>query len=381
MSSSEVSEQKRKSQPILERVHDPRTIQYITQRIGEQWGYKLSNVQFAEKEGTLKDKSKVANRKPEPLGLYRYALRDLSIEKKHETDDIVGYVETLNRKAWRIDGKNPGVLKEVNSSTIGSVFTFAEHRKKGYANVFLTKVGEILDEQLGEDALTNLYSGVGEFYSRFGYKSFVIPIHFIKSEGVSIDTNDSKYEYLGYEGYDKLIDVQKEYLKQLLLRKGKEIEQNETVVALIPDTDTYTWINDKDAYTTAALNPGYELNSFGAVLKGSNDHILWVHEWNENKLKIAKIFVENGNIENFKKLIQISIKESQDYGLEGVFLWDSSLTEDKSFHDTALEYLKSFAGAVINGSQTSTTIPAIRLHDKTPAEGIKWIDNDYWCWF
>lgn len=364
---------------VLELISDPEIIRFTHLNNSEAWRSKLSKEQYADRERTIGLQSNLGKRKQdEPLGVYHYVLRDLSIPVVNKFDDIVASVETLNRKAWRIDGKD-GELKTVYSACIGGVFTLEKHRKKGYAAVMINQLNEKLDKQLGEDGFTFLYSEVGEYYQKFGYESFEVPVHSFPTENISgSKISKSDYHYLKYDDYAKLVEAEEKTIKDAFIEESHT--NDKSLVTLIPDIDIYSWFHDRDIFISKILRPEVKIEHFGAVLNNSNDHIIWLHDWNSEKLVIVKIYNENQDeIKSFEKLISIAIEEAQLYNFKGISIWDSSLGESKEHHDKALKLIENFEGA--KTFQPNSSMSAIRLHDKTPKNEISWENNDKWCWF
>lgn len=365
---------------VLELISDPEIIRHTHLNNSEAWRSKLTKEQYADREWTIGIESNLGKRKQdEPLGVYHYVLRDLSIPVVNKFDNIVASLETLNRRAWRIDGKD-GELKQIYSACIGGVFTLAQHRKKGHAAVMINLLNEEVDKQLGKDGFTFLYSEVGEYYSKFGYESFEVPVHSFNAKDTQISSKNSKSEYhnLKYDDYAKLVEVQEKTIKKALIEESHKTDK--TLVTLVPDIDIYSWFHDRDIFISKILRPDVKVEHFGVVLNDSNDHIIWLHDWNSETLVIVKIYNENQHeIKSFEKLISIAIEEAQFYNFKKISIWDSSLGESKEHHEKALKLIESFADA--KTFQSNSSMSAIRLHDKTPKSEISWENNDKWCWF
>lgn len=363
----------------LELISDPEIIRYTHMRNAEVWSAKLTKEQYADREWLIGCESRIGRRKG-TLGVFHYVLRDLSLDSKTKTDNIVASLETLNRKAWRIKGSN-GKLEDVVCACVGGVFTFEEHRGKGYATEMITRLNEKLENQLGKNAFTFLYSEVGDYYSRFGYYNFEVPLHYIPIEAISLPkVNKNDYHPLKYEDYQPLVDAQYDKVKLGLITKSKTLKHDETLVSLVPNLDIYTWFHDRDIFISKTLKPENEIENFGAVLNGTKDHILWLHDWNSEILTIVRLYNEHQqDVENFKQLLNIAIEEAHKYGFKGINIWHTTLGEDKSHIEKALEYIEESLGA--KTYQENSSISAIRLHDGTSKEKVFWENNDKWCWF
>ncbi len=363
---------------VLELISDPELIRFTHLENSEAWRSKLTKEQYADREWTIGCESSLGKRKEsQDLGVFHYVLRDLSIKSENNHDNIVASCETMNRIAWRIDGKE-GELTEVICACIGGVFTLPNHRKKGYAAEMINRLNDALDRQLGSKSFTFLYSEVGEYYSKFGYDSFEVPTHSIPTENVSsTKVPKAHYHFLKYDDYQKLVESQYLHVKQDLIQNACDTDK--TLVTLAPDIDIFSWFHDRDIFISKILRPEIQLEHFGAVLNQTNDHIIWLHDWNEEKLVIVRIYNENEHdLEAFKKLINIALEEAQLYNFKEITLWDSSLG-GKRHHDEAFEYIRELKG--VKTLQPNSSVSAIRLHDKTQKGDYLWLNNDKWCWF
>lgn len=366
---------------VLEPISDPEVIRFTHLNNSEAWKSKLTKDQYADREWKIGCESSLGRRKvDEKLGIFHYVLRDLSIQSDNKTDNIVASCETMNRRAWRIDEQN-GELKEIKCACIGGVFTLKDHRKKGYAAEMITRLNDAVDKQLGPGGFTFLYSEVGEYYSKFGYESHEVPVHTFQPQNSPLaKLPKSDYHFLKYDDYERLVESQYKHVRENLIKTSATLDSDRCLVTLVPDIDIYNWFHDRDIFISKVLRPEVQLEHFGAVLNGTNDHIIWLHDWNEDKLVIVRVYNENEHdVKSFEKLISIAAEEAQLYNFKSISIWDSSLGEDKRHHDEALKLVEQFEGA--KTFQPNSSMSAIRFHDKTAKGHYSWENNDKWCWF
>ena len=163
------------------------------------------------------------------------------------------------------DSQGDSIVAEGTAHAIGSVFTPADHRGRGYAQQMLRKLGDTYqgmnDSEPGSATCSVLYSDIGkQFYARVGWKAFEsthlefqasppppTPSGSSELAGGSNDaqgTSDS-IKLLGYEDVAELTarDVQ-------LVRAQLEshITDKKIVVALLPDEESTLWFLHREDF-------------------------------------------------------------------------------------------------------------------------------------
>lgn len=94
-----------------------------------------------------------------------------------DTKEKVCALEIAVRDGLRFDNIDGHVTKrKINTGCIGSVFTYPQYRRKGYAKIMIDKIIELGKTQLIKDGYISLYSEIGEYYQKSGFKSFHVPL-------------------------------------------------------------------------------------------------------------------------------------------------------------------------------------------------------------
>lgn len=120
--------------------------------------------------------------------------------------------ELLIRKGYRyIPGQDNLVhRKDVLCGCVGAVFTYKEYRGRGLALIMIDLLVETAKkpEVLGEEGFIFLYSEVGEYYNRNGFKSF--PVNLAKYPLVSKNTPYQKpqnVDLIQFHQFREVFDV------------------------------------------------------------------------------------------------------------------------------------------------------------------------------
>lgn len=379
-----------KSNLKLELAKDPELIRFTHSCNGEQWKFNLSIEQYQEREWKLGVESLLGKRNEQlKTGIYHYVLRDHSIEtggsgEAEKYGNIVSSVETFNRIGWSV--KN-GQVEEVMTACIGGVFTRPQFRKQGYAGEMIKALNKHLDEQLGDKSFTTLYSEVGEYYSRFGYRSFGVPLHYIDVGSNTTSDTPGSLKYLGYNSFDKLAAHEENvYLQQLKLRSGSDEFRDKTIFSMKPDEKIFKWFFDRDIFISNVVHPSHKVENYGVQLDSTNSYIVWYHDWNEEKLMILNIFNENDDLDDLSVLLKAALNEASKYGLKKIVLWDSlfdTMSGNSSYHKNALELIEKFSN--VEMFKENSSLSALRAHNQQLNDSkddlIVWENNRKWCWF
>lgn len=362
----------------LELSTDHDEIQYTHEQNSASWRNLLTVEEYMERERFVGLEHEVCERDHEKnLGLYHFVLKDYSIPIiNSKFDQIVASCETRNRIGYVAE---PGAteLKEVVSPCIGSVYTLSHHRRKGYAGKMITFVNEYWSKRLGEDTFMTLYSEVGDYYSRFGYKSFEVLDNKleIKADETGSIVCTTDYESLRMDQYKDLMKAENELLKKELLAKAQKSDKK--LIAMELNSDIFTWFHVRDKFTNSKVNKTSKPTTVaGAQLKNSEDHIIWLHDWLSDGVTVLKL--KFSSLDSFRKLVALAHNEAKINGLHILELWDSALGEDEQLHKQAHEYLKSeYEGKF---DQPNSSLSAAKL---TTSEDVEfgWEFNDKWCWF
>lgn len=156
----------------LDRLQDLPSINKTREANAAAWRNFLSVEEYVEREHVL-GLSKIASSETNRVLVF-------GLKNKSDPSTIVSSVELLVRESWRFHKTADGSVarKSVLSGCVGGVYTDPSHRGKGYASIMIDKLMQIAKtpDVLGEDGFVFLYSEVGEYYARNGFKSFHVPL-------------------------------------------------------------------------------------------------------------------------------------------------------------------------------------------------------------
>lgn len=402
---------------ILQRLSDVPTVDYTREQNSAAWKNLLSAQEYIERERCL-GLSKIASSDVNRLAVF-------GLKSKDKPDTIVGSLELLIREAWYFHKKSDGsvIKKNVLSGCVGGVYTYPEYRGKGLATIMVDKLFELAkgSEYLGPDGFMFLYSEVGEFYTRNGFKSFAVPLlNFPLKPSNTAYENSANVSLIKYHEFDSLFEQYNGHFEKEMIAKVEadgvdRISVDPTSqyidwfhlrvkffstklfghsdVHIDPRTDTYEEIVDK----VSTIEPIY----FGIqitcpttnALKG---FIVWQYEYGydhdnnvfQNYATVIKIFVNTPHfnqeetqlalIAAMKKYLEAKHELPQMSNFHKIVIWETEITE------SVIASLKTKYGGVDgleNGSRS-----AIQCIDEDQDQRLKdgrilWENNNKLPWF
>ncbi|GME76280.1 unnamed protein product [Ambrosiozyma monospora] len=419
------SKSKLNSNLRLELAKDYKTLQICQAENHDTWGVPLSIEDYYERElKSYKDKPCNFERNyDDPStkeGVYYWVMYN-------ENDEIVCSCETLVCLSYHYQdiGKTGGEgdIGKCYSAIVGSVYTFKAHRGNGYATQMMNslvewKLPELLNEQFD---FTFLYSEVGEYYSRMGFKSYHVPtieIPVVMNGKLKVSSDLNEIEMLGTD-HTKQIEVYDEQVKKMILAKGKEVAQSGSeqqklpILAMKPTQEKFNWFYERDKHTGEKLyNVDPESLKFGIALKESpgDNFIAWHLDFRARLVMI--IAIQTTSFINLQKLIRAMFTklqspdfchESNSHNPESqhteqlfdkVVIWEEEIVNfdngdgdgnvAKNGNSEVLTWLKDeFESAEFNISNES--LSALRLLHPEMNNGnlnlVHWISNSKWCWY
>ena len=250
---------------------------------------------------------------------------------------ILASCETMLASAY---AARNGKLDKITAHGIGSVFTRAEHRGKGYAGRMMTELGKNLttwQQPNGDKSLFSvLYSDIGvKFYSRFGWKAFpsthihLAPMDIPTYEASSQNLPDVKE--LRTEDLSELPAAQ--IVEQELLAQSKH-RPNTPFVAFKPDLDHFQWHHAREDFVSTQLELPYPKVK-GAVHRPTGVAMIWTRVFSANQkdwqLHILHTVVPRevrNPVEGLKALSALLLRAQREAGTwnlhGGVEVWDPS---------------------------------------------------------
>ncbi|CAK7896236.1 hypothetical protein CAAN1_12S00958 [[Candida] anglica] len=339
-----------------------------------------------------------------------------------DPEQRVGSIELLIRKGLRYDNddENHKVLEnDILCGTIGSVFTYPEHRGRGVGQIMVNKLIEIAKSKyLGPKGFIFLYSEVGEYYTRNGFKSYEVPLAKFplgKKMNYNPESSDNlNYEYIKYKNFINLLDLYNRQFRTDLIDKVKE--DGKTRVSINPSEDYIDWFHLRAKYLASKIfdkASDMSLLSYDEIIdkfqkiepsifgiKVSKDSevvggIIWTYEWsrnkvtkeNENTVTVLKIIVDKKySTEEVSKQLILRMKSYLESSttvpslknFQQVVIWQSDL------NSSLCQWIEGNLDGKIN--QTNSSLSAILLNNDVDKEKLLnddliWEGNDKLPWW
>lgn len=287
---------------------------------------------------------------------------------KNEMDEIESSLEILLRNAWI---KTDGEIKIVNSGVIGSVFTDVKFRGKGNIEKLMNELHNTIDIDI-----FFLYSELGDYYSKFSYKSENVPIWSFKSILNDKINNNTNYIF-NSDGIETIVKKFKQKLFDNL---------NNDTVCLIPNVEMFEWFNNRSRVTfwdkrcptypqpipiikNVITDAPYDQLKYGYNFEIDNElqYILWYVDYSD--LKMSILLLEATTANSLKSLLKAALNYAKIQSIDKVELWD---LEDKP--EGYLGVLDELSGIKI---KENSSLSAVKFKSKQ----YKWQGNGKWCWF
>ncbi|KAG0680164.1 hypothetical protein C6P40_002981 [Pichia californica] len=332
-------------------------------------------------------------------GIY-FILKDNEIKN----GEIESACEIFIRDSWI--AKN-GELFNCKSAVIGSVYTAEKFRGKGNANFMMKELIKQMKEKYlkGKYDSAFLYSEIGEYYSKFGYKSFNVEVlQFDISNNNNIKINiDYPFETI-YFDYKEISNDYFNKMKDLVLKKSKQ--DNGLHFMLKPSHKIFEWFANRSRVNYWAIKhpeikdppPGIEnernnnikvnplLNTItGFEIKdkaGKLNYISFYPQFHNNDCYILAMHATEE--EDAIKLIKLVLNQCIKWGMKKVSGWKTDICDfdnTGSYENSFQEILKSH-GLVFTLQEKNDSLSAIQLmHQPDNIDVSGWEGNGKWCWF
>ncbi|CAH2351466.1 uncharacterized protein CLIB1423_03S06942 [[Candida] railenensis] len=412
-----------KTEYELVELNDRDLISFTRAQNSQSWRGQLTSEQYIERECVL-GKSKIASSKVNRLLVFM--LRD-----KADPTSRLCSIELLIRRSWSYK-YNPDSKrverKDILSGCIGGVYTYPENRGKGLARIMVDKLVEkAKTEYLGEDGFTFLYSEVGEYYSRNGFKSFEVPLlkfplgtEIINDKFIGED--EYQFSELKFHQFEELLQFHNTQFDKEIV--DKVTKDGKPRVTINPNQDFIDWFHLRSKFISSKLfyagksdinenlsdltideilakfhkiEPdvfGFKISNQEGKLVGG---IIWTYDWSlnketnqyENYATVLKIIVDNklSNQDDIKKQLILKMKsyiESKTTpaavsDFKQVIIWQSEV------NDTLLNWL---TGNEVKGvpDHPNSSMSAVLINDPSENEKLVsgeliWEGNDKLPWF
>lgn len=401
---------------VLTKLTDLPSVNYTRLQNLAAWKNLLTAEEYVDREYVL-GKAKITSSEVNRLTVF-------GLSNRENPDVIVSSIELLVREAWRFHRTSNGSVEKTNirSGCIGGVFTYPEYRGCGFATIMVDKLMEIAaaPEYLGPHGFMFLYSEVGEYYTRNGFKSFAVPLL-----NVPLVEHDQKYlpepnvHLIRYHEFDGLFRVLNEHCEQELRQKvGSDgIDR----ISVNPTAEYIDWFHLRVKYFSTKLfgdtglvydpyKDTYEelVEKFTQIepfyfglrvdcpetgeLKG---FIVWQYEYNgdskgnfKNYVTVIKTFVNTPKFDkdavqmelvlHMKKYLEAFHPAPQMSNFTKIVIWESEISDD------VLACLVKKHGAVHgleNGSRSAIRSMNAEEDQKLRSGSVVWENNNKLPWF
>lgn len=406
---------RRKDDYVLAQVHDLAQKNFTREQNADAWKNHLSTEDYVKREYVL-GLSKMATSENHELMVFIMTAND------HPEIPLCS-CELLVRKGLRYKKTELGSVEkeDILSGCIGAVFTYKEHRGQGLALIMIDHLVEMAKQPsiLGPNGFIFLYSEVGEYYARNGFKSFGIPITkvpLLQSEEAY--SPSSTVELVQFHDFKDLFNVYSTQFDQDVREKvaadGLErvsVSCNEGYVDWFHLRAKYLGVKlfEKTAHEWDFANESLESlsvkfaktdpNVFGLKLKSASGtlkgFIVWTYDYeysaDENQFHnyvtlINKVVVHGYDkdettlelIQEMKNFLEAKHSEPQMSNLEELKIWESEMSPE-----VLKTLIKDFGAksGYENGSRSAIMMNSKDDDEKLKAGRIIWEENTKLPWF
>lgn len=384
---------------------DPEVIRYTHLKNGVIWKGLQTREEYADREHLLGNsgiglKGQSTEMKEQFPGFHRwlglkyFICKDENLPKEGKTSQIVSSCETLGRLGYCIHPDSNGKVELTLVVCIGAVFTMPEHRGKGCARIMIESLNKYFDSArddpnapaLLRHMVINLYSEIGEYYAKTGYRSMHVPLHIITQlddffERYCNNEIQEEGRYLGLDDYEDLVELQKKQFQSHLQELHRE-NPKAFIFTVAPDIDIYKWFAIRDLFIMEKSNRINNGLKFGFALR-DNSHVIWHHHWNEDTLIVIKVFIDTAKSkenrqEALRELLAHAIAEAKSAQLKKLVFWDEEITI-KQFPTLFRLITELEHGSKVYAKNSS--LSAVRPPLGYTADDVIWDNNAKFCWF
>jgi hypothetical protein len=289
---------------------------------------------------------------------------------KNQNGDIESSCEILLRDCWiktkdnnnnnNNNNNNEIIIINAKCAVIGSVYTIEKYRGKGNGNIMMNQLNKLLDSVYltGPYDVAFLYSEVGEYYSKFEYQSYHVPV--IKLD-IEYYKNIVKNADFNYEQITDFTEVANDFKEKKMIELQKQSINNddEMIFMLKPTASIFEWFSNR-SHTS-----GYLIRSSSSNDSNDTNNILnyVIFTTVSSSTTILALYATNPIIQD--QLLSLVSKHHSNPSTT-LSIWETDL----SFANK----IKSIE--TIENSSLSAARTKISNNKK-----LVWAANGKWCWF
>ncbi|KAG7856974.1 hypothetical protein KL939_003759 [Ogataea angusta] len=343
---------------VLERVKDLRVLRYVLSHNHSAWGGQLDVEEYIERERLNYTHRFCDLWRSEPVvnGTYYWVFRDTALPSEN-FEDIVCACEFVVRDSYYFDKS----LHQCKCAAIGSVYTLEQHRKKGYATEMMEQLVEKMKELFrGEYDFSFLYSEVGEYYSRFGFRSHHVPVALLETG----KNTEIEYSYVTEENLPKFID-------QYDAKVRKMVQATPTSVAVKPSVQNIEWFQNRSIHLAKLQKREFDGNRFGIHIGSA--FALWYYEFGDDQVTLIMLDAETPD--QTRKLLECCMAEC--CAVKKIKIWHDELVYHAGEKDEAALGLVTELGGSVGHTNESLSALSMLHSSSQPA----WVANGKWAWY
>lgn len=240
---------------ILEQLRDISSIDQTRVENSAAWKSSLSVEDYVEREHIL---SMAKLTSSETNRILVFGLKEAS-----KPEIVLSSIELLVRESWKFHKNADGSVAKTSvlSGCIGGVFTNPPYRGKGLATIMVDKMMELArtPEILGEDGIVFLYSEVGDYYTRNGFRSFHVPLVNVPlvQKGHTYEKPEN-IELIRYHDFCALFKKYNSHVEQEI--REKVAADGKDRFAISPTSDYADWFHLRLKYVLSKLHDDSSLD-------------------------------------------------------------------------------------------------------------------------
>ncbi|EGV64067.1 hypothetical protein PSN45_003840 [Yamadazyma tenuis] len=382
---------------VLEQInHDGELVDFTRLQNSQAWKGILTSEEYTFRERLLGNCDMTQD-------LRVYVLKDIN-----NPSEALCSIELLIRDALvydKVDGKV--VHRKVRSGCIGGVFTYKQHRRRGYARIMVNKLVDLCQAELLEDGFLFLYSEVDEFYAESGFVSMEVPVvvipvdhetptRFTGHQGVEVP--EGSLVPLGFAEFEDVMNVYRKHSLQDI--EARTRTDGKTHLTIVPDHRSFDWYHVRAKYVHGKVHDlklkidlgkmdqvfslfktvgpeifGFKLENKGELL----GFIVWTFDWTPEKfvVKVLLIHVCDGHHQSLRLKLLGYLKEYIQFYGEGftkMEVWGSEL------QPTGVD-LNSVGTVIPNASRSAMQMMVAKDQDHLKKGEVVWDNNNKLPWF
>lgn len=303
---------------------------------------------------------------------------------------VLSSCETYRKKALARDAD--GSVRDVTSYGIASVFTYEEHRRKGYAGKMLSLLGEELakkqDSNKGDSEFSILFSDIGnKYYAGFDWLPFP-STHLSTPTRPFTTPYDDCLTLITDDNLRMVAELDEKTLRAKIASPPSD--PHKVRVAVVPDFATYQWhMIREDFMCKHAIDKGPTVHGAIYTPKDAPTSRVWAL-WSTilyggkekpeiNVMNFLRFAVEDDNISDeelskaIKAIMGLVHTNAQEWLCPKVDMWNPE-PRTRRLIENMTELNSTFV------EREKTNITSFRWFGEGPVSEVEWVANEKFEW-